>query len=150
MNQFRVLDLPADHVEGDVVAALFFADQRPVLGPAALLDWRLGDPLTQGLVAGACSGRPGENLLVRNNGKLGSDWVLFAGGGQRRGLDAAGLRGLLEQLLRVLHQAGFQRLGLCLAPLEEMTADGCEALVRQALENSGVDGCDCLLSLEPV
>ena len=150
MSQVRVLDLPADHMEGEVVAAFFFNDERPLQGPAALLDWRLGDPLTQALLTGVNRGRAGEHLLVRNNGKLGSDWVLFVGGGNWHGLGPETYRGLVDHLLQVCSGAGFRRIALCLAPLAGMTAGDLEQMVRQALTALKKSGCECLLSLERV
>lgn len=150
MSQLRLLDLPADRMEGEVVAAFYFSDQRPLKGPAALLDWRLDDPLTRGLAAGSCSGKAGEQLLVRNNGKLGSDWVLFVGGGSWQGLGVETYRSLVEHLLRVGCQAGFRRIALCLAPLSGMNVGDLEGLVRQAIVHLNVARCECLLSLESV
>ena len=150
MSQLRVLDLAADRMEGEVVAAFFFSDERPVQGPAALLDWRLGDPLTRALVAETSFGRAGEHFLVRNNGKLGSDWALFVGGGSWQGLGPETYRSLVDHLLMVCAGAGFRRIALCLAPLAEMTGDDLERMVRQSLENFGNGRCECLLSLERV
>ena len=38
MNELRVLDVSADCLEVEVVAALFFEDVRPLHGAAALFD----------------------------------------------------------------------------------------------------------------
>ncbi len=150
MSQVRILDLPADRMEGEVVAAFYFTDERPLQGPAALLDWRLGDPLTRALATGTSLGLAGEHLLVRNNDKLGSDWVLFVGGGSWHGLGPETYRSLVDHLLRVCCQAGFRRIALCLAPLAGMSVADLEGLARQSFGNLGAPRCECLLSLEGV
>ena len=148
MTQLRLLDLAADRMEGEVVAAFFFRDVRPLQGPAALLDWRLGDPLTLALVAGTSQGRAGEHLLVRNNGKLASEWALFVGGGEWHGLGPQTYRSLIVHLLQICQQAGFDRIALCLDPLPEQTATDTETMARQALASLDSFRGDCLLSLE--
>jgi hypothetical protein len=146
----QLVDLPADRLEGEVVAGFYFTDERPVQGPAALLDWRLNDVLTRSLIEGKCQGRAGEHLLVRNNGKLGCEWVLFAGGGNWQGLEIATYQGLLRHLFGVCLQAGFHRVALGLAPLDEMSAADLESLVRGTLDTLVGKPFECLLSLKPV
>ncbi|AMV72188.1 hypothetical protein JCM30471_06880 [Desulfuromonas carbonis] len=150
MSQVRLLDLPADRMDGEVVAALFFQDERPLQGPAALLDWRLGDPLTRALVGGGSRGRAGEHLLVGNNGKLNSDWALFVGGGSWHGLGPETYRSLVDHVLQVCRNAGFRRIALCLAPLAGMRPADLEAMVNQSLQQLDFPGCECLLSLETI
>ncbi|NIQ96583.1 MAG: hypothetical protein GWN87_22115 [Desulfuromonadales bacterium] len=82
----RPLDLPADRMDGEVVAVLFFEDERPLAGPAALLDWRLNGLLTRRLLNGEATGRRNEKILVDANNKILAPWVLFQGGGTARGL----------------------------------------------------------------
>ena len=148
MTQLRLLDLAADRMEGEVVAAFFFRDVRPLRGPAALLDWRLGDPLTLALVAGSSEGRAGEQVLVRNNGKLASEWALFVGGGDWHGLGPQTYRSLIVHLLQACHGAGFERIALCLVPLPEQTTADVEAMVGAAVASLDSRRGDCLLSLE--
>jgi len=150
MSRVRLLDLLADRMEGEVVAALYFSDELPPQGPAALLDWRLDDPLTRALADGTLRGRAGEHLLVRSNGKLGSDWALFVGGGNLEGLLPATYRSLVDHLLQVCGDAGFGRIALCLAPLAGMSAGDCEKMARQSFASLGSPRCECLLSLESV
>ena len=87
------------YVEGEVVAALFFEDRRPLCGPAALLDWRLNGLLTGLLQQGRVLGGKGERVLVRNNGKIGSEWIFFAGGGRHQNLEPEGYRQLIADLI---------------------------------------------------
>lgn len=151
MTRLRILDLPADRMEGEVVAALFFEDDRPLRGPAALLDWRLNSLLTELLLHGKSVGRAGERILVRSNGKIGSEWILFAGGGNRRDLvpETYGelIRGVVESSLR----AGFQRIALCLAPISGLDSTAIESMVSRIVANAVArDGQEpeCLLSIE--
>jgi hypothetical protein len=149
MTSLRVLDLPADRMEGEAVAAFFFEDERPLRGPAALLDWRLDGMLTRLLVQGCASGRAGERILTPNNGKLGAGWVLFAGGGSRQGLGEETYRALVQNLLETCHLAGFSRIALCLAPLPGMGPAGLEKLVAAAAERTAAP-LECLMSLVEV
>jgi hypothetical protein len=118
MNRVRVLDFAPDQMTGDVVAAFFFADQRPLRGPAALLDWRLNGAMTRLLLEDTAQGNPGEYVLIRDNGKLQAPWVLFAGGGKRSQMAPFTYAGLIGSLLEHCIQAGFQRICLCLSAPE--------------------------------
>lgn len=147
MNRLRVLDLPADRMEGEALATLFFEDDRPVRGPASLLDWRLSGRLTDLLRSGQVAGRIGEKIVTHTNGKLGPTWILFAGGGTWRDLAPAGYRDVIRHLLETCRQAGFTRVALALAPLDGMGTEETERLVADAL--AAVQGIECLLSLGP-
>jgi hypothetical protein len=147
MLQLHLLDHPVDRFEGEVVAAPFFVDERPLGGPAALLDWRLNGRLTEQLLRGEVSGSPGEHLLVQSNGKIAADWVLFVGGGRRRGLAENSCRELLRQLLATCRRAGFTRIALGLGLPAGMTAFGLQTLVRATLEEMAPGNFDCLLSI---
>ncbi len=151
MTRLRILDLPADRMEGEVVAALFFEEDRPLRGPAALLDWRLNGLLTGMLVEGESSGRSGERVLVRSNGKIGSEWILFAGGGRRQDLVPETYRKLIRGVVETSLKAGFQRVALCLAPIDGMDSTAIESMVTEiAAGASGREGqeAECLLSVE--
>ncbi len=146
MSRLRVLDLPADRMEGEAVAVLFFSDDRPAHGPAALLDWRLNGFLTGLLLRGEAGGRAGEHVLTRNNGKLAADWVLFVGGGSQHDLDRLRYQELIRDLLATCRRAGFSRIAISLAPLEGMGSEELEKLVARILTEEGADGFECLLS----
>lgn len=147
MSSLQVVDLSADRVVGEVVAALFFEDVRPVTGPGALLDWRLNGLLTDLLVQGKAHGRAGENILFRSNGKLASEWIFFVGGGSWQGLGEETYRGLIRHLLAACWKAGFACVALCLAPLPGMGASQLERLVAEVLDAMGAQRPDCRLSL---
>lgn len=147
MTHLHLLDNPVDLFEGEVVSAFFFADERPIGGPQALLDWRLNGLLTQMLLENSARGDFGEHILVRSNGKVAADWVLFLGGGERRGLGQEGCRRLLDHLFAVCRRAGFVRIALGLGLPEGITASSLQGLVRAALESATPAGLECLLSI---
>jgi len=147
MTQLHLLDNPVDLLEGEVVAAFFFVDERPLSGSQALLDWRLNGLLTQLLVQNSAHGAFGENILLRSNGKIASDWVLFVGGGKRRGLGADGYRRLLDHLFAVCRRAGFVRVALGLGLLEGLSSSALQGMVRASLDAVALGGLECLLSI---
>lgn len=134
MTRLQVLDSPADLLPGEVLAALFYSDVRPLTGPSALLDWRLNGLLTQQLVAGNTQGVPGEQLLFASNGKLAADWVLFYGGGAWSALTPFTLCGLIGSVLDVVHRAGFHRLALAIDIFDGMTCQDTERTVWDFLD----------------
>ena len=148
MTALRVLDVPADRMEGEVVAALFFEDVRPLHGAAALLDWRLNDRLTRMLLDEEVSGCVGEQVLVNNNGKLAADYVLFVGGGCWRGMDVDRYRELLRHLLGVCSKAGFSLVSLCFTTTSFMPADMLEQEIGRALSDLSGNRPECLLSFD--
>jgi hypothetical protein len=130
MSRVRVVDQSPDRVTGDVVAAFFFEDQRPLRGPAALLDWRLNGAMTRLLLEGKAHGSPGEFVLIRDNGKLGAPWVLFAGGGLVSQLAPFTYAGLAGGVLEHCRRAGFRRISLCLSQVVEGDAGWLQDLTR--------------------
>ncbi len=75
MSQLERMALSADFLPGESVVVLYFSDQKPLNGPAALLDWRLDGQLTRMLLDGGIQGRAGEHVVLQNNGKLKADWA---------------------------------------------------------------------------
>lgn len=140
-------DIPVDLLDGEVVAALYFEDQRPLVGAAALLDWRLNGVLTEMLVDGQCFGRAGEHLMVANNGKLGSDWILFAGGGNSSGLTAESYKRLINHLLETCRRAGFRRVAMGLSPLPDLDRAAIEQMVSDLAARFKDPGFEFLLSV---
>ncbi len=147
MSLLQLLHLPVDRIEGEVAAAFFFEDERPLRGPAALLDWRLNGLLTDLLVRGEMSGRAGELLIAPNNGKLGADRILFAGGGTWSSLERDTYRQRVVELLANCRRAGFARICLALRPLSGEGEEALRTLVTEALEKVE-GGIECLLTVE--
>jgi hypothetical protein len=150
MNDMHLLDMPPDKMEGEVVAALFFKDDRPLAGAAALLDWRLNGHLTKQLLSGSVTGTSRDLLLVQNNGKLDSDWALFVGGGRRKEISVDQYSLLLAKIFRTCHQAGFARIAICLDIDSSLSKKELTTLVREAYNAGPYTGIDYLLTLVPV
>ena len=144
------LDLPADRLEGEVVAAFFFEDERPLRGPAALLDWRLNGRLTELLAQGRASGASGEHVLVANNGKLGSGAALFCGAGKGRELEADAYFGFIRHLLETCRKSGFCRFALCLTPPPTIEQGELIQWMAEILEEMAGEEVECLLSFMEV
>ena len=77
MTTLERVESPADCLKAESVVVLYFTDKKLLEGPAALLDWRLDGQLTRMLLSGDVLGKAGEHVMLQNNGKLKSDWVLF-------------------------------------------------------------------------
>lgn len=137
------LVLPADSLPGESVVALYFSDQKPLSGPAALLDWRLDGQLTKMLLEGQVLGRAGEHVLMQNNGKLKADWVIFVGGGKWQGLCRETHAALVRHMLSVTRQAGIKNVSLAFLPHEEIDGDILLKQINDALavEGAGIDTC---------
>jgi len=145
MNELRVLDVSADCLEVEVVAALFFEDVRPLHGAAALFDWRLNGRISTMMLNGGASGRFGEHLLVANNGKLAADWILLIGGGRWFELDAAGCRNIFAHLLQVCCEAGFTRIGIGLTVANKAGEERLVKDLKAILQEYPEDRPECLL-----
>ncbi|PLX76238.1 MAG: hypothetical protein C0615_06950 [Desulfuromonas sp.] len=148
MSETYFLDLQPDRMEGEVAVVFFFEDDRPLHGAAALLDWRLNGKLTELLLAGSATGRSGDIVAVRNNGKLDVDWALFLGGGNREKLTAAAWEKLLKKGFKVCEKAGFDRVAFCLDSQEEVPAAELKQLVV-ALRDNG-SSLESLFSFDTV
>lgn len=117
----KASDLPLEQLEVEVLVALLFTDQRPLVGAAGLLDWRLDGEVTRMLLAGTLKGRRDERLVLRAGPKLQADWVLLVGGGKRQDCSGRSLAVLLQEMVKTCQDAGFSRIGLVL-PLDLQAA----------------------------
>ncbi len=72
-----------DMTQADAIAVGIFCDQRPLRGPAGLLDWRLCGRLSQLLRLGRVSGEYGEAVLLPSSGRLPQPKVLLFGVGRQ-------------------------------------------------------------------
>jgi len=144
------LALPADSLPGESVVVLYFVDQKPLSGPAALLDWRLDGQLTRMLLDGRVRGRAGEHVVMQNNGKLNADWVIFVGGGKWQGLCRETHAALVRHMLRVARQAGITNISLAFMPHEEIDGDVLLKQINDALASEGAGVHACTFSCEAV
>lgn len=117
MNPLTPADLPLELLEVELLAALLFVDQRPLVGAAGLLDWRLDGEITRMLQAGRISGERGEQLVLRAGAKLNAQWALLLGAGKRPDCSEGQLKTLLKELWKSCSRAGFKRIGVAL-PLD--------------------------------
>lgn len=80
-----------DQLQTELIVLPYFSDERPLIGAAGLIDWRLCGALSRKLMAGYIEGRFGEKALLTNPAALKSDGLLLVGLGQsaKFGLDTA-------------------------------------------------------------
>ena len=137
MIQPECVKQPADLLQGESVVALYFADQKPLHGPAAVLDWRLDGQLTRMLLDREIHGKAGEHVLLQSNGKVKADWVLFVGGGKWHGLCEETHAALVKHMLKVARKAGFTDLSLAFSPHDEFALQDLKQQIKGALETTG-------------
>lgn len=140
--------LPADCLPGEAVAVLYFTDQKPLQGPAALLDWRLDGQLTRMLLNGEVKGKAGEHVMLQSNGKFAADWALFVGGGKWYGLSEETHAALVRHMLNVARKAGFRDLALAYNSHEEVGKDIIAKQVEDVLKTEGNGFERCLLACD--
>ena len=150
MADKHLLDMPPDKMEGEVAVALFFEEDRPLKGAAALVDWRLNGRLTRQLLSLSVNGSPRDLLLIQNNGKLDSDWAMLIGGGQRRKLTHTVWTRLLSKIFKACSKAGFSRIAICLDADGSLPENELTNLVGEVFSKGNYAGIDYLLTLVPV
>ena len=150
MSDTYILDLPPDKMEGEVAVVFFFEDNRPLHGSASMLDWRLNGKLTGLIQSGTVSGRLGDTIAVRNNGKLDVDWALFLGGGKRSRLSTAVWERLLKKGIKVCRKAGFGRIAFCLDSQESVPVSQISGLAEKILAEQADSNILCLFSFDTV
>lgn len=146
MTTFDRVEFPADCLKAESVVVFYFSDKKLLEGPAALLDWRLDGQLTRMLLRGEVLGKAGEHVMLQNNGKLKSDWVLFVGGGKWAGLCEETHAALIRHMLKVASQAGFTKISLAFMPHEDVSDESLHQQISEALVVEGHNISDCLYS----
>lgn len=146
MTTFERVEFPADRLEAESVVAFYFSDKKLLEGPAALLDWRLDGQLTRMLLSGDVLGKAGEHVMLQNNGKLKSDWVLFVGGGQWAGLSEETHASLIRHMLKVASQAGFTKISLAFMPHEDVSDESLHQQISDAMAVEGHNISECRYS----
>jgi len=151
MTILERVEFPADRLEAESVVVFYFSDKKLLEGPAALLDWRLDGQLTGMLLSGGVLGKAGEHVMLQNNGKLKSDWVLFVGGGKWTGLCAETHAALIRHMLKVTNQAGFTKISLAFMPHEDVSDESLHQQISDAMavEGHNISECrySCLLNI---
>lgn len=133
MTTVEIVDLPADRLAGDALVVPLFEDHLTLDGPAAVVDWRLDGLLARMLLAGELSGRAGEQLAVRGNGKFASPWVLIGGCGRWQSLEREDYVVVVDRLLKMAAKADLGELALCLPPADAVAPPEIERIVRERL-----------------
>jgi hypothetical protein len=146
MTTLERVESPADRLEAESVVVLYFTDKKLLEGPAALLDWRLDGQLTRMLLSGDVLGKAGEHVMLQNNGKLKSDWVLFVGGGKWAGLCEETHAALIRHMLKVASQAGFTKISLAFMPHEDVSDESLHQQICDAMAIEGLNLSECRYS----
>lgn len=75
-----------DEVRADALVLPFFAEERPLRGPASLVDWRLAGQLSRLQLRGRLTGRSHERALVPGRPRTSFDKVFLFGLGSEHEL----------------------------------------------------------------
>ncbi len=86
-----------DTVGSEVLACCLFEDERPMLGVAGLVDWRMAARLSRRALAGDLVGSRGEVTLIPGKPKIPYEKLLLFGLGPKQGFDE-------EAFLEVIHR----------------------------------------------
>ncbi|HEY3355236.1 MAG TPA: M17 family peptidase N-terminal domain-containing protein [Polyangia bacterium] len=98
-----------DVTQADAIAVGIFADQRPLRGPAGLLDWRLCGRLSRLIRQGRLGGEYGEALLLPAVGRLPMAKVLLLGVGAERDFGEERYRDAVRRMQHKLLAMGASR-----------------------------------------
>jgi hypothetical protein len=107
-------------------------DERPLVGTAGFVDWRLCGRLSRLLQEGFFTGSPEDTLLVPTQGALAIPRLFAIGLGRREGLSRERLEKALGLAGRTLKKAGIRTVALELPALEGLGEAGGVELLRQA------------------
>lgn len=122
----------SDRIEADVLVVFTHADDRPPVGAAGLLDWRLNGALSRQIKVGWYGAAKGEALLVAARRRTRAARVLVMGLGPREGSDAARLREAAALALGKLAQMRVSRLAFGLPPAGGLPLSAAERAVAVA------------------
>lgn len=102
-----------DTLEGiDALCVFVSVDERPLLGLAGYLDWRLCGRLSRVLEEGFFTGAGEDSLLLPTNGRIAASRVFVLGLGRSADLTAEKVEGALKNAAKVLTQAKVNAVGL--------------------------------------
>lgn len=104
--------LPLERVEVELVAAGYFADQRPLRGGAARADWRLCAQVSNLLLDKQLAGEAGEAVLLPSGGRLRAPRVLLLGLGRRASYGLPQVQDAVRELVLRATALGVRSLGL--------------------------------------
>lgn len=107
---------PLERARADLVVIPLFADQRPLLGGAGRIDWRLCGQLSRLVTTGRIRGDAGEAALLVAFGGLLSPRLLVLGAGSREAFDAKAFTDLVASAARRAAGLHVERVALPLLP----------------------------------
>ncbi len=125
-----------ERVVADLLAAPFFAGERPLRGAPGRVDWRLCGLLSEQMLAGAIRGEPEESVLVLSSGRLKSPRVLLIGLPARARLGASDLAACARDCLARAVDLRAGRVALAL-PAEARSGLATERAAVAALAGAG-------------
>ena len=117
--------------------------------PVLLGDRGEDEDADQRLAFGGALGKAGEHVMLQNNGKLKSDWVLFVGGGKWAGLSEETHAALIRHMLKVASQAGFTKISLAFMPHEDVSDESLHQQISDAMAVEGHNISECRYSCLP-
>ena len=91
-----------DRQECQLVQAGFFEDERPLRGPAGLLDWRLNGAISREIINGRITGQFKETVIIPSSRWIQSPKILLIGLGSARRISYPKLREVSAYLLQTL------------------------------------------------
>lgn len=112
-----------DKLKCEALALAFFEDDRPLVGTAGLVDWRLGGVLSKLLLRGRISGARGEVVLLPPRPRLPLHKLFLFGLGARSRFDAAAQRDAIELVLSTLARARVRTSAIALPGRAEHLAE---------------------------
>lgn len=92
----------------------FFLDERPIRGPAGLVDFRLCGRVSKLIASGRMHGDMGEAVLMPARPRLFAERLLWLGAGRHGELDEARFRGLVKAALTRLGELRVRAAALSL------------------------------------
>lgn len=82
--EVRIDTAPVERCAADVAAVGFFAEDRPLRGPAGRVDWRLCGLISEALTSGRLPDRAGKAVLLPAFGRLRAPRILLLALGTRQ------------------------------------------------------------------
>ena len=107
---------PVDRIPAEILVVFLHADDRPPVGAAGLLDWRLNGALSRQIKVGWYRAARGEALLVAAGRRAGAPRVLVMGLGPKAEADSARLREVAAAALDTLARIHVTRMAFALPP----------------------------------
>ena len=93
-----------DEMRADALVLPFFAEERPLRGPAGLIDWRLRGQLSKLRIRGRLTGRVNEQVLVPGRPLTSFDKIFLLGLGPEAELTPALAESACRRILSMLGQ----------------------------------------------